>query len=46
LEENVVEMPTALPDGEYADLVYGNQFKVENGLLKGTATPETTYIIR
>ena len=46
LEENVVEMPTALPDGEYADLVYGNQFKVENGLLKGTAAPETTYIIR
>ena len=46
LEENVVEMPTALPDGEYADLVYGTQFKVENGLLKGTAAPETTYIIR
>ena len=45
LEENVVEMPTALPDGEYSDVVYGNVFTVEGGLLKGTAAPETTYIL-
>ena len=45
LEENVVEMPTALPDGKYTDAVYGNVFTAEGGLLKGTAAPETTYIL-
>ena len=45
LEANVVELPTALPDGEYKDQVYGNAFVVENGLLKGNAQPETTYIL-
>ncbi len=45
LEDNTVELPTALPDGEYADNVYGQTFTVEAGLLKGTAKPETTYII-
>ena len=45
LEENSVELPTALPDGEYHDTVYGNVFTVNNGVLKGTAAPETTYII-
>ena len=46
LEENALELPASLPDGEYADTVYGNIFKVENSVLKGTAAPETTYIIR
>ena len=45
LEANAVELPTALPDGEYKDQVYGTAFVVENGLLKGTAQPETTYIL-
>lgn len=45
LEENAVELATALPDGEYKDQVYGTAFVVENGLLKGTAQPETTYIL-
>ncbi len=45
LEANEVEIPTALADGEYTDAVYGTTFKVENGLLKGSAAPETTYII-
>ena len=45
LEANEVEFPTALADGEYTDAVYGTTFKVENGLLKGSAAPETTYII-
>ena len=45
LEANEVELPTALADGEYTDAVYGTTFKVENGLLKGSAAPETTYII-
>jgi alpha-amylase len=45
LSENAVELATSLPEGEYTDQVYGNTFKVENGVLKGTAQPETTYII-
>ena len=44
-ESNAVELPTGLADGEYADTVYGLPFVVENGILKGTAQPETTYII-
>lgn len=45
LEENPVELPTALPDGEYLDTVYGNAFTVKDGILKGNTSPETTYII-
>ena len=45
LDKNAVELATKLPDGSYTDTVYGNAFKVENGILKGTAEPETTYII-
>lgn len=44
-ESNAVEVPTGLSDGEYKDVVYGNTFVVENGILMGTAPPETTYII-
>ena len=43
--ENPVELATSLPDGVYADQVYDKSFKVENGVLKGTVQPETTYII-
>ncbi len=45
LEANAVELATSLPDGNYADRVYGKSFQVENGVLKGTAEPETTYIL-
>lgn len=45
LNEHAVELPTTLPDGEYADKVYGAGFVVENGQLKGNLKPETTYII-
>ena len=45
LEANPVDLATSLPDGNYADVVYGNTFKVENGILIGTVQPETTYII-
>jgi alpha-amylase len=45
LEENAVELSTGLADGEYTDQVHGNVFVVENGVLKGTAQPETTYIV-
>ena len=44
-EENSIEFATSLADGEYKDKVYGQTFKVENGVLTGTALPETTYII-
>lgn len=45
LAANAVELATSLPDGNYADRVYGKSFQVENGVLKGTAEPETTYIL-
>lgn len=45
LDEKAFELPTALPDGDYADNVYGKSFKVGNGVLCGTVMPETTYII-
>ena len=45
LAENPVELPTALPDGEYRDAVYGKVFIVSKGMLQGTAAPETTYVI-
>lgn len=45
LDSNVVELATGLADGTYTDQVYGTTFTVENGVLKGTAQPETTYII-
>ena len=45
LESNDVALATGLADGEYKDTVYGNVFKVENGVLTGTAQPETTYIL-
>ena len=40
-----VEAPVSLPDGEYADNVYGCAFKVENGTLRGVVMPETTYVV-
>ena len=46
LDQTPVELSTGLADGTYADVVYGNTFTVENGVIKGTAQPETTYIIR
>ncbi len=45
LEANEVALATALPDGEYKDQVYGTSFVVADGILKGTAQPETTYIL-
>ena len=45
LEANEVALATALPDGEYNDQVYGTTFVVADGILKGTAQPETTYIL-
>lgn len=45
-EVNSVELETSLPDGLYADQVYGNVFNVADGIIKGNVQPETTYIIQ
>ncbi len=42
---NFVNLPTGLPDGTYHDVVYGKEFKVKKGILKGIAAPHRTYII-
>ena len=42
---NFVDVPTMLPSGTYRDKVYGYEFKVKNGRLKGLAAPYRTYII-
>ncbi len=44
-KEQKVKMATSLPDGEYADAVYGNKFKVAKGNLEGRVAPMTSYII-
>ena len=44
-EANAFELATGLADGTYTDQVYGTSFTVENGVLKGTAAAETTYVI-
>ena len=44
-EANAFELAAGLADGTYTDNVYGTAFTVENGILKGTAAPETTYTI-
>ena len=42
---NFVDLPTGLPNGTYRDQVYGKEFKVKNGRLKGIAAPERSYIL-
>ena len=42
---NELALATTLPDGEYNDKVYGQAFKVQDGVLTGTAQPHTTYIL-
>lgn len=43
---NNVDLPTNLSDGKYKDVVYGKEFTVKNGRLKGILAPERTYIIQ
>ena len=45
LSEKEVSLETALPDGQYQDVVYGQSFEVAGGILNGKVAPETTYII-
>jgi len=44
-EAQTVEMPTAMPDGEYTDGVHGTTFTVADGTLKGSLAPLTSYIL-
>lgn len=41
-----IDLPTGLPDGTYRDVVYGKEFKVVKGHLKGIAAPERSYILQ
>lgn len=43
---NAVDLPTGLPNGTYRDVVYGKEFKVKNGRLKGLLAPHKTYILK
>ena len=40
-----VNLPTGLPDGRYKDVVYGKEFRVVKGQLKGIMAPLRTYIL-
>lgn len=42
---NFVNLPTGLSNGTYKDVVYGKEFKVKNGRLKGLLAPERSYIL-
>ncbi len=42
---NNVDLPTNLPSGTYRDQVYGKEFKVSKGKLKGILAPQRTYIL-
>lgn len=42
---SLVDTPTGLPNGTYTDKVYGKEFKVKNGRLKGLAAPLRSYIL-
>ncbi len=40
-----ISMKTTLADGDYTDKVYGNSFRVKNGIISATLQPETSYVI-
>ncbi len=44
-QPQTVDMPTALPDGTYADKVYNQTFEVKGGKLTGSLQPLTSYIL-
>lgn len=41
-----VDVTTGLPDGTYRDVVYGKEFEVKKGYLRGAAAPHRTYILQ
>lgn len=44
-KEQKIKLDTQLPDGNYADVVSGLQFKVKGGKLQGKLAPFGTYIL-
>ena len=40
-----LSIATTLADGTYKDHVYGNTFTVENGIMKASLQPETSYVV-
>lgn len=46
LSADFIDLPTNLPAGTYKDEVYGKEFKVSKGRLKGILAPERTYILK
>lgn len=44
-DTQAVDLPTTLPDGTYADRVYGNTWTVARGRITGTLAPHTSAII-
>lgn len=44
-QASYVDVPTTLPNGKYTDVVYGKEFKVSNGRLKGITAPHRSYIL-
>lgn len=42
---NKIDIPTTLTAGKYKDSVYGKEFTVKNGRLKGYVAPERSYIL-
>ncbi len=43
--EQVISMPTTLPNGTYVDKVHNTTFKVKKKILSGTLKPFTSYIL-
>ncbi|MDE6555330.1 MAG: alpha-amylase [Duncaniella sp.] len=44
-EEMPLEMPTTISDGNYGDKVYNQEFTVQDGIIRGTLKPMTSYVI-
>ncbi len=42
---NFIDLPTGLPDGKYFDEVYGKEFQVKKGHLRGILAPFRSYIL-
>jgi alpha-amylase len=44
-QASFIDLATALPNGTYKDQVYGKEFKVEKGRIKGVLAPLRSYIL-
>lgn len=44
-KQNVENLPTTLPDGQYTDKVNGSKFTVNDGQISGELMPYTSYLL-